>query len=291
MKREFHPPDRWRSLGATPPGELGETRLQAHWAAQLLAAAGHSWVDRRPDHSNTSLRWSASLGGLIGEPFAIGGTMQCGLRMADLTWVLLDQGEEIIARTAAAGRSLDDALEWLRNAVAERHGSDLGPLTRPSYEMPDDAIGRGAAFAAPRTDFSGELTRWYDNTQDLLAPFATGNEDALPVRCWPHHFDLATILYLTPGDQRTGGPQVGIGLSPGDENHDEPYLYVTPWPHPEARSELPPLPAGFWRPDGFFGAVLPGSEWAASPDQPGTGARFLNVAVEAATAIARGTPG
>jgi hypothetical protein len=151
--------------------------------------------------------------------------------------------------------------------------------------MPDHAIGRGAVFA-PDSGAAAELTRWYDDVDDLLAPWVTGNDDALPVRCWPHHFDLATILYLTRGDGRAGGPQVGIGLSPGDENHDQPYFYVTPWPHPDERSGLPRLPAGDWRPEGFFGAVLPGSEWVGSSDQAGTGARFLNAAVEAAAAIA-----
>jgi hypothetical protein len=55
---------------------------------------------------------------------------------------------------------------------------------------------------------------------------------------WPEHFDLA----LSAGEVNYGG-------SPGDAEHDEPYLYVGPFARP-----LPAGGAGFWNEP--FGASL-----------------------------------
>src|SRR5262249_10593959 len=44
------------------------------------------------------------------------------------------------------------------------------------------------------------------------------------VQLWPEHFDIAFDL----GSEKDG-KRAGFGVSPGDEDHDEPYLYVGPW--------------------------------------------------------------
>jgi hypothetical protein len=48
------------------------------------------------------------------------------------------------------------------------------------------------------------------------------------VQLWPEHFDAATTI-----------AEVNYGVSPGDDAHPLPYLYVGPW--------SPPSPDGaFW---------------------------------------------
>jgi len=39
-----------------------------------------------------------------------------------------------------------------------------------------------------------------------------------PIRLWPEHFDIATVV-----------GRATFGVSPGDADHDEPYLYVSSW--------------------------------------------------------------
>lgn len=39
-----------------------------------------------------------------------------------------------------------------------------------------------------------------------------------PIRLWPEHFDIATVV-----------GRATYGVSPGDEHHDVPYLYVSSW--------------------------------------------------------------
>src|SRR5262249_57852622 len=90
-----------------------------------------------------------------------------------------------------------------------------------------------------------------------------------PILLGPHHFDIATLLDF--GESRT----IGVGLSPGDSSYAEPYFYVSPSPVPKDRSG-PALPVGHWHSQGWFGAVLTGSET--------TGAEIAETFVTAAMA-------
>jgi hypothetical protein len=84
------------------------------------------------------------------------------------------------------------------------------------------------------------------------------------VRCWAHHFDTAVLVAIDGGaDARL----VGVGFSPGDDHHPQPYFYACPWPYPE-RHALPPLPAPvFWNTEGFVGAVLLADDILGLADQ------------------------
>ena len=46
-----------------------------------------------------------------------------------------------------------------------------------------------------------------------------------------------------------------MGLSPGDEGINEPYLYVNVWPNVDGL-EKHQLPVGHWNKEGWSGAVL-----------------------------------
>jgi hypothetical protein len=75
------------------------------------------------------------------------------------------------------------------------------------------------------------------------------------VRIWPEHFDIAVEL----GDD-AAGKRANFGGSPGDGDHDEPYLYVGPFDSALAEGEL-------WNAIAFAGAELSYSELVAAEDQ------------------------
>lgn len=87
-------------------------------------------------------------------------------------------------------------------------------------------------------------------------------QDPSPVTLWPEHFDIAFEM-----GTEAEGRRAGYGLSPGDENHDEPYLYVGPW-------EAPAGSAG-WNANGFSGAEMGWAELRAAPDPRGAAIAFL----------------
>jgi hypothetical protein len=87
--------------------------------------------------------------------------------------------------------------------------------------------------------------------------------DSSLVRVWPEHFDIAMEI----GDEGRG-TRADFGASPGDENHDEPYLYVAPWDAGRASGEL-------WNASGFTGAELRYSELLSAEDQRRTALDFF----------------
>ena len=79
------------------------------------------------------------------------------------------------------------------------------------------------------------------------------DDDPSLVQLWPEHFDIAFEL----GDEGNGR-RANFGASPGDDDHDEPYLYVGPW--------TAEVSGPLWNASGFNGAELNYAELLAAPD-------------------------
>jgi hypothetical protein len=83
------------------------------------------------------------------------------------------------------------------------------------------------------------------------------------VLLWPEHFDIAMEL----GDEGAGR-RANFGASPGDGDHDEPYLYVGPQNADLASGEL-------WNGTGFSGAELRYSDLLDADDQRRSALDFM----------------
>lgn len=264
----------WKQLGTVAPGALTEARLQAHWAAQPVSAVGAARLPAAPDFSHTNLGWDDGRGVLAGR--RIEGGRAAALRVSTLT---LEVGD---ARYPLHGHTFDEAMAWL----AEHTGGER--LSRPEHDLPAHAVGEGGRFAVEELSAAlGELAAWFSNASGVLDAFAAATEGASAVRCWPHHFDLATLVTVGRGEGEDA-KSVGVGLSPGDGSYDQPYFYATPWPYPADpdASGLPALPAGGrWHTQGWFGAVLPGEGLVGADDQQRRLEQFIAGATSACRAM------
>lgn len=261
----------WTPLGSRPPESLTRARLQAHWAAQLVSAVGTGHLEPASDFSHTNLGWDAAREVLAGRPLADGTV--AGLRLSTLS---LEVGD---AQLELDGRTMADALAWL----SERTGGKA--LVRPEHDMPAHPVGEGGCFStgdlAPALT---ELEAWFADASAAVTAFASRTDGAGEARCWPHHFDVATLVAV-PTPEGAEARSVGVGFSPGDGSYDQPYFYVTPWPYP-ATEALPELPAGGqWHTKGWTGAVLVASEVLAETGQPERVDAFLAGASEACRAL------
>jgi hypothetical protein len=90
-----------------------------------------------------------------------------------------------------------------------------------------------------------------------------GDADPSLVQLWPEHFDLAFEL----GSEKDG-QRANFGASPGDADHDEPYLYVGPW-NAEVSGEL-------WNATAFKGADLRYSDLLGADDQRRSALDFMS---------------
>ena len=101
------------------------------------------------------------------------------------------------------------------------------------YEMPATNFAR-AVDEGPRL---AALAAWFAAGAGLLEElrhkYKRFQPGPTPTRCWPHHFDLATVVEL--GQARS----IGIGLSPGDDYYAQPYFYLSPYPKPARNGARP----------------------------------------------------
>ena len=126
-----------------------------------------------------------------------------------------------------------------------------GAVNRTRLEVDAAAAGAlGALFA-----FAWEvLTVLHDEAPD--------GADVSDLHLWPEHFDVA----LEQGAEAEGR-RAGYGVSPGDADHPEPYLYVGPWAEPPSGPD--------WTATGFRGAELGYADLLAAPDQRAAALAFF----------------
>jgi hypothetical protein len=272
-----------------PPSALVDPSLELHWAAQVVAAAGQTFVEPRPDDSHRAMTWDPQQRALVGEPFAGSYPFRVALRPEDLTLVLVERTDEALGSLPLSGVTLGEAYEWLALGLATYMGA-LPTLERPEYDMPSHPVGAGARFAGGRDLERSALATLYGGAATLLTELVSTRDDASAIRCWPHHFDIAALLTIAVDESGAAVRTVGAGLAPLGGGYESWYWYVTPWPYPPA-DRLPRLHGpGAWHTDGWTGAVLTGEELASRDEafvEPAV-RKFLDVSVEAASAALDG---
>lgn len=279
----------WKNLGSVDARHLVNARLQLHWAVQVAAAVGKQLLPKQPDFSQQSFEWSERTGALVQGPVEAARPFRSALKLAELSLSLLDRLGSPIAELPLSGRTLDDAYAWLQGEVERLLAGKLAePLERPGAEMPAHPVGSGRRFALADSGPFAELARWFADADRLLREVQRMTPGASPVRCWPHHFDLATLITVAAGETPESAKTVGVGLSPGDGGRPAPYFYVTPWPYPPS-PPLPPLAGGgAWNTEGWLGAVLEAQALLGAKDQEGQAREFLVSAIAACRSLVEG---
>ena len=241
----------WRPLGAVLPTQLADARLQLHFAAQLVSAPGTSLLPHQADYGETNLAWDSELSVLAGRAVG-GGSLVSALVFESLELAVLKGGVEH-ASHALAGSSMGEGLDWLAERLDARDA-----LRLPEHELPGHPLAHGAPFSEADRNARAELAAWFANATEAVRGAIQREPAASPVRCWPHHFDIASLITLDPGVDAEDARSIGVGFSPGDPSYAQPYFYITPWPYPSPES-LPPLSSGArWHREGWTGAVVLG---------------------------------
>jgi hypothetical protein len=148
------------------------------------------------------------------------------------------------------------------SAAADHVGREALP---DDVELDDAPLAVDASAAA----FLGD---WYGFAASVLEELRARAGPAGPsrVQLWPEHFDVAVEL----GDEAAGS-RAAYGLSPGDDQHPEPYAYVAPWVAPP-RGEI-------WQASGFSGAALPYADLLDADDQRVAALEFFGTRLAALT--------
>lgn len=246
----------WVPVDPSQAGALADARAQLHHCAQFVSGFGISYLPQARDDSHTSMGWDARRGALVSAPYQ---GVSVALRLADLTLLVVRDGmaDASIPAHALPIRTL---FERVRVAlVAAGLDSTRYSLAR-HFEIPAHPVADGASFNAADSASFSALAAWYGDAALILEDVRRAR-DGSEVRCWPHHFDIATLI--TVGEGRT----TGAGLSPGDVYYDEPYFYVNAYPAPPKDALAATLLGqGRWHTLEWLGAVLRGSDVSEDGD-------------------------
>lgn len=238
-------------LGALPTG-VRETRSSLHRvAAHVLARARHAETGR--------LDLVPTPGGFGTPAFGPNHTV---LRVSGASL--------IVERTIAAGASTHSiVLDGASLAeVAEFVGLTLDPAFSVGHDTPPFDPMEALHLDAAVTTALGAWFAFGSTLIDVLVA-ARPEADADRLRLWPEHFDLGLAL------DASATARVNLGASPGDDEIDDPYLYLAPWG--DARPGG--VPDGYW--NASFGAALTYSDVASAPDPTTAALRFWRVGLDA----------
>lgn len=229
------------TLGALAP-RFAETREALHRVAEEIVAPA-----RKP-HNEIALR--ATPGGFGTPPFEHEGRRR-QVRVEGPELVVLDADDERRAPITSLA------------AAAQFVGGELFP-DGPPTETADLAVDAEAARQL------GDLYAFSAVVLEELRSGMGTDMEPSEINLWPEHFDIA----FEAGDER-GGRRANYGVSPGDQDHSEPYVYVGPW-NREIKGEL-------WNATGFPGAELGYAELLDADDRRAAAMDFFEIRVRALT--------
>ena len=232
--------ERW--LAAHRRLEAAPARLVA--TRESLHRVGEQLLSRAREHANGKIALRYTLGG-FGTPF-FGPDAQVRVEGAEL---VVQEGED----------ERRGPLTTLRAA-----GDLVG-----AHRLPDDVVldEEPLAIDPEAASFLGD---WYGFAYSVLEELRAGAGPALDpsrVQLWPEHFDVSVEL-----GSEAEGRRAGYGASPGDDDHPEPYLYVTPW--------TPPPGGELWNATVFTGAELPLAALLDADEQRGAALEFLRTRLD-----------
>ncbi len=272
--------NREKMLRSTPPTELAPIRAIAHRAAQHVSKAARANLNAEADDSHSNLGWDSDLQAFCSQPIS---GKYVSLKLSPLTLLVLNGGEEI-ATLRLDNKTDIEAAKWLDERLIEAGLKEASAILLP-YELPAEVAVIERYDDNTNDAGFGALAAWFDVASSALSKFYDENQNIdpgpSPVRCWPHHFDIATYVSFETGDPESARG-MGIGMSPGDSGYNEPYIYVNPWPHLDANALPNAVQPGHWHTQGYVGLIATATELSSCADIEDAFSNFISSAFSVA---------
>lgn len=267
----------WKNIKGVDLEILKKNRKSLHQAVQIVGAFPRNLLPHDPTDATASLEWNSKNQSL--ESLHITNadrSVKVGL-VLDSFELYIDTDGVKNASIQLSGKSVNGGMDWLKKELSELNiEADHLNLELP-YEIENYDYSQVLSIDDHATKEYGIL---YQNTQNSLQNVTSKWKEAYDIRCWPHHFDLATLIPLETDPKGEILKSIGVGLSPGDEGIEEPYIYVNIWPQVDLEAlEKYSLPIGYWNKEGWSGAVLTYSQILNAKDQGAEYQSFIDFAI------------
>lgn len=219
-----------------------------HMAAQYLAAAGISFLNKESDDSHTNLGFNTDSGTLSTHALSNDGDrLSLNYKKFMLDW----NSNKGTISFRLDGATHKEILKWVSEVSHAFLNSEY--QYKFHYELPysvtDDYM-----FKLIDMGEMQNLMHLRILVQFALERIQHDNSFSSPIRVWPHHFDTGIFESLPSSDV-----QLGMGLAIPDSICNEHYLYISGYRNnkPIETGRFKELNLGDWRNDEFKGAILP----------------------------------
>lgn len=259
-------PSLWKFTQLENAELLTKARQQLHQASQIVAAVGRTYKPKVKDDHFASFLWNDRREMLQGYEIEGEENFSVALNFKTFSIHLLDTSGESLNSFELDGKTQQQSLIWLEEQLVKL-GLDGNSLSiQLPYEMPSYPTAKGKEFQMESHEAFDELSNYFSNTNLIVKAILRDDVNASAISCWPHHFDIASLITISDtGDPETSS-SIGIGMSPGDTGYDEPYFYLTPWPYPNVSALAEIHGLGKWHTDGWVGGVLTASDLTSNSE-------------------------
>ncbi|WP_411030302.1 hypothetical protein [Spongiimicrobium sp. 3-5] len=229
---------------------INNMTTQMHLAAQYLAAAGISFVEKKADDSHTNLGFSIESGAMFSRPLnEAGNTLSLNYNNFTLAW----NTPNLIESYRLDGSRHTEVLNWIKQQTQD------AKISKPysyafHYELPYQ-ITDDFTFKLHNVNRLKELMHYRILAQLVLESFLEKHGLISEIRIWSHHFDTGAFIEFKDSDKLS----IGLGLAIPDSLVNDYYFYISGYHGHDAleTTKLTPLTTGAWHNNGFKGAILP----------------------------------
>ena len=215
------------------------TRDTLHQVALVLGAVRVGAVDPLPNDLHFSLDMTAR--GPTTSELRVGGELQ--FRIADMEVVYAHDGVDGFALDIA-GHTQKSLLQAV-TAGFDARGIAVEPaLKHITFDIPLDFD----------HTLASDYLRVLDVAHTALARFrARLSGNLSPLALWPHHFDLAFLLFPGAGHDERKDPQLAFGFALFSDGWDRPYVYAYGWSQEAGYVDIPVVSPAQAVSDGYTG--------------------------------------
>lgn len=252
----------WKNIPSLTESQLEIARLNLHHAAQIPAIIARSYLGEHHEDVHANLGWAAEINSLVSHPLpGPSGTTFIALQFNPAGILILE--ESFSSQIPLEGNNWNSLFNKVVETLSERgFDKDKLSLDQPYKDDLPDFQTYDQEFDLGNSEAFEVLGAYFGNTHALLAELLSESTEASQIRCWPHHFDIASLLDLGEGKS------IGVGMSPGDGSSTLPYIYINMWPYPDTEKvRLPDLSYGKWNTEGWVGTLLNAREFAGIDNQ------------------------
>ena len=220
---------------------------QMHMAAQYLAAAGISFLEKKDDDSHTNLGFDTE-SGCLGTHILSKNNDQLLLNYESFSLIWKSNTTKV--SFTLHDRTHQEVIEWIKETSQSLLKKEYS--YKLHYDLPY-TINDSYTFALTNSSELKALMHLRILTQFSLEEVTQLYSLDTSIRVWPHHFD--TGIYSNWPDSNIS---IGLGLAIPDSVSDEHYLYASGYNSDGqlATKGFEKLTKGYWCNEGYIGAVL-----------------------------------